>query len=206
MQQNDLKQPTSLPIIDGDLELAMLSHVPVLITGSSREERLAYARFIHDTKARERRRFVAGSCNPGAQGVEGWDYVAHGSPQDVAALTALFASARGGTLMLDDLEFMNADLQGALSAALDHDESVGSRTSFRQDVRIITGATREWLGNPGRRRFDERLFYRLNIMRLECAMVPFGASPLLSVKAQLPFHTTVELVPDVPVRIAPRIL
>jgi DNA-binding NtrC family response regulator len=205
MQQNDLKQPTSLPIIDGDLELAMLSHVPVLITGRSREERLAYARFIHDTRARERRRFVAGSFNPAAQPVEGWDFVAKGSAQDVAALTALFASARGGTLLLDDLEFMNPDLQGALSAALDHDESLGTRTSVRQDVRMITGATRDWLGNPGRRQFDERLFYRLNIMRLECAMVPFDASPLLSVKAQLPFHNRVALVPDAQVRIAPRL-
>ena len=204
MQQNDLKQPTSLPVIDGDLELAMLSHVPVLITGSSRGERLAYARFIHDTRARERRRFVAASCNPAAQCVEGWDYVANGSAQDLAAFSALFASARGGTLLLDDLEFMNGDVQGALSAALDHDENVGSRTSFHQDVRVLTGATRDWLGNPGRRRFDERLFYRLNIMRLECAMVPFGASPLFSVKAQPSFRATVELVPDAAVRFSPR--
>jgi transcriptional regulator of acetoin/glycerol metabolism len=101
---------------------------------------------------------------------------------------------------------MNADLQVALSAALDHDESAGPGGGSRQDVRIITGATREWLGNPGRRRFDERLFYRLNIMRLECAMVPFGALPLLSVRAQPVFRTTVELVPDATIRIAPRLL
>jgi transcriptional activator for dhaKLM operon len=206
MHQNDLTQPRSLPLIDGDLELALLSQVPVLIAGNNRVDRLAYARFIHDTRARQRPRFVAACCHPGAQRLEGWDYVGDGTGQDVTALTALFARARGGTLFVDDLEFMQPDLQCALSAALDHDESVDAGVSLRQDVRLITGAMREWLVNTGRRRFDERLFYRLNIMRLECAMVPFGVPPLGSAKVPSARRTPAELVQDAVLPVSPRLL
>jgi DNA-binding NtrC family response regulator len=192
-----------MPLIDGDLELAVLSQVPVLIGGENRAHRRACARFIHETRMRERRRFMTVSCNPAAHRTEGWDYIVETPAQAVASLPSWFGCAQDGTLFIDNLDFMGAELQQALSAALDHDEN-RALPSGRQGVRLLTGASTEWLRNPGRRRFSERLFYRVNVMRVECTMAPFHAADPATVTETPRLGATAEFFEDTGVPVSVR--
>ena len=158
--------PESSSLHGRDIALAVLSHVPVLVTAPTSNERRLCARLIHDSRATESRPFVAVSCSAGVQHEQAWDDVAaHDSETAASVLAAWFAKARGGTLFVDGLEGMSIELQQRLSSALDHAlDGTGEST---QDIRLITGAAANWPSGAGRRDFCERLFYRLNIVRVD---------------------------------------
>lgn len=79
-----------------------------------------------------------------------------------------FEQANGGTLMLDEIGDMPAELQTRLLRVLADGEfyPVGARTPTRVDVRIIaaTHQNLEHLVSEGR--FREDLFHRLNVIRI----------------------------------------
>jgi transcriptional regulator of aromatic amino acid metabolism len=152
----------------GELSLAAVSAVPVLVSADVSAERFACARFIHNTGVRRPHPFVAVTCDAGH-----WDYSTwtdavgrRGSP----GLRAWIARASGGTLFIDSLEHMSLDLQTQLLDAFDHASTSAQPDPFA-DVRLITGARRHWSAQSSQRRFRERLFYRLNILRVEYAPV-----------------------------------
>ena len=80
----------------------------------------------------------------------------------------LFESANGGTLFLDEIGELGLAVQVKLLRVMqDHEvRRVGSTTSTKVDVRIITATNRdlEQLVKEGKYRDD--LFYRLNVVRI----------------------------------------
>jgi len=158
-----------------DIALASLSQVPVLITGENSEQRRACARSIHDARNPldqmfgENRPFVAVSCDSTRQSDRAWDDVVGRAGATATDLEAWLAKAKGGTLFVDDLEHMNAELQTQLSSALDSFTGLGD-SAF--DVRVITGANSTWPTVVDRQQFSEQLYYRLNTMRFECVPLP----------------------------------
>ena len=155
-----------------DIALAAQLRVPVLISGDTGVRRRACARVIHDACVRERRPFVAVSCDTSsAQGDRHWDDVADRTSVACAQrLSAWFQKAEGGTLFVDDLEHMSPVLQQHLVLVLDL--ALHRPAEPHREVRLITGATPGWPDHRDKSRFSERLFYRLNIMRLDCMPVP----------------------------------
>jgi DNA-binding NtrC family response regulator len=138
-----------------ELDLAAATDVPVMVTSPNAARRHAYARYIHDTGPRHWQPFVAASLDGiiASQALQAW-----------------FDSATGGTLFLDDLDRMADAVQDQLCATLCYPLETRRRS---HEVRLITGSRPSWPSVSERRRFSDVLYYRLNVIRIDC-----GTSPL----------------------------
>jgi len=157
-------------MLDDDLCLAAQVHVPVLVTAASRNHRDMCARIIHASGARALGPFVTFPGNGAAAPVAGASSCPdEDGPASAVRLCRQFEMARGGTLFVDDIATLTADVQQQLLSlllerALPHANSNAKPVRF--DVRIIAGASRHLDAERATGAFCEPLFYRLNIVHV----------------------------------------
>lgn len=127
---------------DIDVMIAARSELAVLITATAPEQRLRWARFIHDNSNRRTGPFVALDCDGGV----------------VTSFLLLRAlnEASGGTLFVDGVGRLDRAMLRMLVNAL-----AGSR-----GVRLISGATPSLWTCPDANSCDADLLYRLNVIHL----------------------------------------
>lgn len=165
-QTNERLSPSQLR----DIALAAQSRMPVLVSGDTSARRHACARMIHDACVRERRPFVAVSCRarpPLSERAGDDEMRVEGR---ATRLQAWLERAKGGTLFMDELEHMSTGLQQQLLSDMEHWLEPDEEASCR--VRIITGAKPGWAFLDDGSRFSERLYYRLNTIRIDCLPMP----------------------------------
>ncbi len=90
---------------------------------------------------------------------------ARDTTDEVDVVGGWFSRAAGGTLFLDELEGMSQALQERLCAALCYPLET---SHDHHTVRVITGARPAWPTALERQQFSDRLYYRLNVMRVDC--------------------------------------
>ncbi|HXH06680.1 MAG TPA: sigma 54-interacting transcriptional regulator [Vicinamibacterales bacterium] len=133
---------TSLPT---DLHCAVETDLPVLISGR-REPACALARWIHQRGRRAGRPMVSLDASELAAGL-------------LAELWASGESGKaGGTLLIEGVERLDASAQAVLTECLSGDGDRPWRlmaTASPRLVRLVAAG-----------RFDDRLFYRLNVIHL----------------------------------------
>jgi formate hydrogenlyase transcriptional activator len=80
-----------------------------------------------------------------------------------------FESAEGGTIFLDEIGELPAEMQIALLRVLQEREfqRVGGNESLKTDVRIVTATNRNLQAAIAEGEFREDLFYRLNVFPIE---------------------------------------
>lgn len=141
-----------------DLELAVHFSVPVLITSSSSTLRELYARRIYQRSADREGYFVVVRCGHqrSRSGEQQLDCVgAVGLQQRVGRMQA--------TLFVDAVGRLTPEGQQELLAILE------SRPHM---LRIICGAEPGLLQQVAGGKFDERLFYRINVIHLQTEDTP----------------------------------
>jgi DNA-binding NtrC family response regulator len=165
-------------------ERAARSSVPVLISGESGVGKEVIARAVHGTSDRSGQPFVAVNCSAIPAGL-GESILFGLESSHFAGGTeghaGEFGDASGGTLLLDEVGALSADLQLKLLRFLQDGEvgPVGARRPVAVDVRLIAATSRNLLQAVSDGAFREDLYFRLSAL-------PIEAPPLRARKADIP--------------------
>ena len=174
---------------DGDLSALGVSHAmqqlrsqielvagsertTVLLTGESGAGKGFVAQMIHRLSPRTHAPFVDISCASLSANLLESELFGHekGAFTDAKERKqGLFEVANGGTVFLDEVGDLAAELQPKLLKVLEEKtfRRIGGTSEISVDVRLIAATNRDLEGEVNDGRFREDLFYRLSVMPIE---------------------------------------
>lgn len=134
-------------------QIAALTDVPLFITGESGSGKSLLAKAAHDHSSKHHGPFVETSC----------------ATLNEEALRACWHQARGGTLVLDDIEELPAETQTALLVLLENNSEGRSRDTQGKpiDVRLMATCSKDLYENVQRDEFRDDLYFRLKVVPLD---------------------------------------
>jgi DNA-binding NtrC family response regulator len=148
------------------------STVSILLIGESGTGKELIARAIHAAGPRAAMAFLA--VNGGALSATLLESELFGHEKGSftgaeRARTGRFEAASGGTLLLDEVGDLPAEMQIKLLRVLQENtiERVGSNKTIPVDVRVISATHRDLLEEVKQGRFREDLYYRLAVVTIE---------------------------------------
>lgn len=147
---------------------AASSDVPVLLMGETGTGKELFARTIHGESRRAGGPFVAVNCSALSHHIEPVLFGDERTPAPNNAPRALgkIRAAEGGTLFLDDITELPADIQVRLLRVLQQREiePMGGGRPVKVNLRLITASDRDLRREVEAGRFREDLYFRLNIL------------------------------------------
>jgi DNA-binding NtrC family response regulator len=153
-------------------ELVADTKSTVLITGETGTGKELVARAIHDRSAQRDMPLIKVNCAAIPETLLESELFGHVRGAFTGATTTKkgkFALADGGTIFLDEIGTMNPTLQSKLLRVLQEREiePLGSERTERIDVREIAATNRDLRQMVADGKFQEDLFYRLNVIPIE---------------------------------------
>src|SRR6476661_10490433 len=144
----------------------------VLITGETGTGKELVARAIHNRSAQRDMPLIKVNCAAIPETLLESELFGHVRGAFTGATTTKkgkFALADGGTIFLDEIGTMNPTLQSKLLRVLQEREiePLGSERTEKIDVRVIAATNRDLRQMVADGKFQEDLFYRLNVIPIE---------------------------------------
>ncbi|MEM9189208.1 MAG: sigma-54 dependent transcriptional regulator [Myxococcota bacterium] len=144
----------------------------VLVTGESGTGKEMLARALHSESGRRDKNFVAVNCGALPEALMESELFGHQKGAFTGAVSAeegLFRSADGGTIFLDEIGELPANLQVKMLRVLQERtvRPVGGKSEVPVDVRVIAATNRNLDEMVEEGSFRQDLFYRLNVIRIE---------------------------------------
>lgn len=144
----------------------------VLIEGETGTGKELIAHAIHKCSLRAKRPFVPVNCAALPTSLISSELFGHEKGAFTGALQrrlGRFELANGGTIFLDEIGELPADVQVALLRVLQEREfeRLGSTRTIQVDVRVIAATNRNLRAATANRTFRADLFYRLNVFPIE---------------------------------------
>ncbi|QPC87523.1 response regulator [Mesorhizobium sp. NBSH29] len=161
------------PMIDLRYQLRAVAptDADVLVIGETGTGKEVAARALHDISGRATKPFVAINCAALPANLiesELFGHEAGAFPGAMRARFGKFEHARGGTVLLDEIESMPIDLQARLLRVIQERTitRLGSNEAVALDVRFIATSKADLEAEIAAGRFRADLFYRLNVVTL----------------------------------------
>src|SRR4249920_1139427 len=153
-------------------ELVAETKSTVLIMGETGTGKELVARAIHDRSAQRDMPLIKVNCAAIPETLlesELFGYIRAASTGATSTKKGKFALADGGTIFLDEIGTMNPTLQSKLLRVLQEREvePLGSERTEKIDVRVIAATNRDLRQMVADGKFQEDLFYRLNVIPIE---------------------------------------
>jgi DNA-binding NtrC family response regulator len=150
---------------------AAASDATVLLTGESGTGKNVLAAAMHGWSPRHAGPFVTISCTSLAEHLLESELFGHLKGAFTGAWKdkpGRLEAARGGTIFLDEVGDLSAELQGKLLRFLEEHrfERVGGSDTIEVDARVIAATNRELEADVRSGRFREDLFFRLNVIAI----------------------------------------
>jgi len=144
------------------------SDIPVLLEGESGTGKELMARAIHACGNRAEKPFIAVNCGAIPENLVESILFGHEKGAFTGAVYKTFGKFReadGGTVFLDEIGELPSDIQVKLLRVLQDGEidPVGSKTSLKVDVRVISATNRLLSEEVKGEKFREDLYYRLSV-------------------------------------------
>jgi len=153
------------------LEKAASSDATVLLTGESGTGKSQAAEAVHARSARARKPFRIVDCAAVPASLLDSELFGHERGAFTGATErrlGVFEEASGGTVFLDEIGELPADLQPKLLRVLEAKEvrRVGSNNYLPVDVRLIAATNRDLRAEVNAGRFRADLYFRLAVLRI----------------------------------------
>lgn len=153
------------------LEKISPTHATVIIEGETGTGKDLVAQAIHANSHRKEKPFVVFDCSAVAPNLIESELFGHEKGAFTGAVKSrrgAFEEADGGTIFLDEIGELTAELQPKLLRALEQREikRVGGNTSVKIDVRVICATNKNLRREIDEGRFREDLYYRLSVVKV----------------------------------------
>lgn len=145
------------------------SDTTILLNGETGTGKGLIARAIHRASGRNEKPFIQINCGATPEGLLESEFFGYRRGAFTGAVTdkmGKFEMAKGGTIFLDEIGDMSADLQVKVLRVLEEGEfeRVGDTETIKTDARIIAATHRDLEEEVQKGNFREDLFYRLFVI------------------------------------------
>ncbi len=143
----------------------------VLLLGETGTGKEVFAQAIHHNSNRGNKTFIAVNCSAFTKELLESELFGHKAGAFTGAVKdkkGLFEEAHGGTIFLDEIGEMPAELQAKLLRVLESGEfiKVGDTKTIKVNIRIIAATNRDLQKEIERGQFRSDLFYRLSVFQI----------------------------------------
>lgn len=143
----------------------------VLLLGETGTGKEVFAQAIHHRSTRSNKSFVAVNCSSFSKELLESELFGHKAGAFTGAVKdkkGLFEEANGGTIFLDEIGEMPAELQARLLRVLETGEfiKVGDTKTLKVDVRIVAATNRDLQNEIEAGHFRSDLYYRLSVFQI----------------------------------------
>jgi len=178
-------QSPSMKKIFRIVEKVAASNTTIMLNGETGTGKGVIARAIHECSPRRSKPFIQINCGATPEGLlesEFFGYRRGAFTGAVADKQGKFEMANGGTIFLDEIGDMSADLQVKVLRVLEEGEfeRIGGHETIKADARFIAATHRDLEEEVQKGHFREDLFYRLHV-------IPILLPSLRERQADIPF-------------------